>query len=122
MPRVANANTGKKFVKIQSSQTIRVTAGLQYADYTKPNSDIPNRMKVAPKWPKMMVLIKQGQHTYPAEITEWETVKSLEASGVLTIGALTDNDEAGEAVEAKHRLDVAAADIKPKSLSDIAGD
>ena len=120
MPRVNN-NTSKQYVKIQSSQTIRVTSGLQYEDYTKQQSDVPNRMKVAPQWNKLMVLITTGQHTYPAEVAEWKTVKNLAKEGVLTIGEFTDVDNDG-ASAVKQELDQAHAEIKTRSLSEIAGE
>ena len=113
----------KKFVKIQSSATVRVTSGLQYQDFTKQNSDVPNRMKVAPEWQNAMCLIKMGQHVYPSEIIEWPTVKLLQKDGVLTIGEFVDDAE-DEVVKNKTELNDAVESIKSKtkSLSDIAGE
>lgn len=105
-----------KLVMIQSNQTIRVTSGLQYEDFTKKDSDLPNRMKVAPKWQGSMVLIEKGQHTYPAEIATWHTVLSLQDKGVLTIGTII--DKGGNGAEAKKTETTRGR----KSLSDIAGE
>lgn len=93
----------KKYVKIQSSVTIQVTAGLQYLDMTDPKAAIPNKLKVQPLWSKSKIKIKQGTAWYPAYITEWNTVKALNKDGVITIGEFADtlpanitNEEAEE--------------------------
>lgn len=75
-----------EFIRIQSKIDINVTPGLQYDDHTNYDSDLPNRLKVSPSWPKAIVHIKVGVDIYPAEIREWETVKALEKSGVITVG------------------------------------
>lgn len=82
-----------KFVQIQSSVTIRVTTGLQNKDVTNPDAHIPDRLKVNPEWPKYQVLIRKGAHRYPAEITDWASVKSLAADNILTIGSVEEIDE-----------------------------
>lgn len=115
------AREARKYVKIQSNMTIRVTGGLQFDDYTKRDSDIPNRLKVAPEWPKLMVLIQVGQHTYPSEIVNWSSVRALQEKGILTIGEFTD-DEADNVAETKAELNRAIEQIKSKSLADIAGE
>ena len=106
----------KAYVKIQSSMTIRVASGHQYQDFTKKDSDIPNRLKVAPKWQDCMCLIKQGQHVYPAEIADWHSVKALQSNGTLTIGAFVDSVDDAEVIESKKQISNAM-----KSLADLAG-
>ena len=80
----------KKFVKIQSSKTIQITAGLQCEDVTNPDAHVPDRLRVASRWPKLSVLIREGVHWYPSEITEWNTLKALEKQKILTVGEFSD--------------------------------
>lgn len=75
----------KDYVKIQSKKTINVTEGLPYQNFTKKDSDIPNRMKIAPVWPKKTITIKEGTHFYPSEIVEFNSVKKLEELEIITI-------------------------------------
>lgn len=124
--------TQKKFVRIQSSIDITVTAGLQSIDMTNYNSDIPDRMKVSAAWPLTTCDIRSGSGLYPAYIAQWNTVKNLQKDGILTIGEYTDNAESEEQVEIKKELDknLAAVEtrlkqqksIKSINLSDIAGE
>lgn len=79
-----------QFVLIQSQQNVRVTRGLDVIDNTNYNSDIPNRANYRPNWTKSTVIIKAGQHVYPAEIAEWKSVKALQKDRVLTIGEIVD--------------------------------
>lgn len=73
-------------VRIQSSMTITVTSGLQCKDLSDDSQqNIPNRLKVAPEWPKHSIQIMQGVGDYPAEIAKWNTVKALVKAGVMTI-------------------------------------
>lgn len=80
----------KKFVKIQSDITIKVTSGLQFSDYTDVNQPVPNRKNVKPRWTKGTCLIKKGQHWYPSVIATWNSVKALEKGGKLSIGGYGD--------------------------------
>ena len=75
-----------KMVKIHSTVTINVTAGLQNKDVTNPDAHVPDRLKVSAEWPRHTVLIREGQHLYPAEIKSWNTVKALANDKILTIG------------------------------------
>ena len=112
----------KDFVEIQSTTTINVTKGLQFSDYTNPNAPIANKLNVKPRWTKTIILIKEGKHIYPSEIIEWESVKSLEKSGILTIGKFVDGDE--NAIKEKNRLDKAEKELEKtttKKLSDLGG-
>ena len=81
-------------VRIQSSMTITVTSGLQCNDVTNKDAHIPDRLKVAPEWPKYSIQIMQGVGDYPAEIANWNTVKALVEAGVMTI-----SESANEAKE-----------------------
>lgn len=77
-------------VRIQSSMTITVTSGLQCSDLSNESQqNIPNRLKVAPEWPKYSIQIMQGVGDYPAEIAKWNTVKALVEAGVMTISQST---------------------------------
>lgn len=80
----------KPYVRIQSQQTIRVTVGLNNQDNTNVDAHVPDRLKVSSLWPKAMIVINQGAHLYPSEITEWQTVKALEKDGIITIGSFED--------------------------------
>ena len=92
---MAKSNS-KAYVRIQSSQNIRVTMGLNCEDVTNKDAHVPDRLKINPLWPKLTVLIAQGANWYPAEIAEWNTVKALVEQGILTIGEYS--DEADEKV------------------------
>ena len=76
-------------VRIQSSMTITVTSGLQCNDVTNKDAHIPDRLKVAPEWPKYSIQIMQGVGDYPAEIAKWNTVKALVDAGIMTISEST---------------------------------
>lgn len=81
-----------KMIRIQSTKTITVTPGLHHKDVTNPDAHIPDRLKVSPLWPRAMVMIKEGVGLYPAQIAEWNTVKALEKSGILTLGNIVEDD------------------------------
>ena len=103
-----------KMVQIQSSITIKVTPGLQNKDVTNPDAHVPDRLKINPEWPKYQVLITQGVGKYPAEICDWPSVQALAKDNILTIGAITDVDEA--VLEEKEKI---AMNSKPvEEMSD----
>ena len=118
-----------KFVRIQSTIDICVTAGLQGRDLTRKDSDIPDRLKVSPDWPKMTMFIHKGAGNYPAEIAEWNTVKALVKDKVLTVGEVVDENEASEeevksAATLKRNIENAKSEVKKKkkaSLEEISG-
>ena len=85
-----------KMVRIHSTITINVTTGLQHKDVTNPDAHIPDRLKVSAEWPRHTVLIREGQHLYPAEIKNWNTVKALANDKVLTIGEEIETDNLSE--------------------------
>ena len=113
----------KDYVKIQSNITITVTSGLQYEDVTNKDAHIPDRLKISPAWPKLTVLIEQGQHWYPGEIAEWNTVKALEEDKILTIGEFSDEINDVKVIEVKEKLVVNKNEMKQKkTLTDISGE
>lgn len=81
----------KPYIRIQSSRTITVTAGLQNNDLTNADAHIPDRLKVSACWPKATVQILEGAHVYPSVIAQWNTVKALANDGILTIGEELDS-------------------------------
>lgn len=82
-----------KMVQIHSTTTINVTTGLQHKDVTNPDAHVADRLKVSAEWPRHTVLIREGQHLYPAEIKDWNTVKALANDKIITIGSVIDLDE-----------------------------
>lgn len=117
----------KEYVRIQSSISIVVTAGLQNEDVTNPDAHVPDRLKINPIWPKLKIMLKAGSHVYPSFITEWETVKSLQKDGIITIGEELDNaneEETKAAIALKEEVEIASKklkkvkDIKLEEVSD----
>lgn len=83
----------KAYVRIQSQININVTSGLEYRDVTNPDAHVGDRLKINSLWSKRIIPIKEGSHFYPSEITEWNTVKSLQKDKVITIGEYTDEPD-----------------------------
>lgn len=117
-----------EFVRIQSTKTIQVTCGLDCNDLTDYESDIANRLKVAPSWPKAMILIKEGVGNYPKQIVEWPTVQALARDNIITIGEEVEETNEEKLHEAEE-LALNLEEIKPKKqrrsrkkLDDIAED
>ena len=115
----------KPYVMIQSNITIQVTAGLQNEDVTNPDAHVADRLKISPSWPRATVLIVEGQHIYPSEIIDWNTVQNLQKDKVLTIGAFVDTaDEKTTALKAElHQtlveLNVIKEDEEAEKVKDI---
>lgn len=110
------------YVRIQSSTTIMVTAGLQADNVTNKDAHVPDRLKVNPLWPRMTVLIHAGAHWYPSEIAEWPSVKALSNDKVLTIGEFsnTPSENAEEVKSKKEDLNMAAKEVlKHNTVKDI---
>lgn len=84
---MAKKEQTKKFVKIHSDITITVTPGLQNKDVTDTNSRVGDKLRIIPTWQNGAIQITKGEGIYPAEITEWFTVKRLAEIGTITIGA-----------------------------------
>ena len=108
----------KKYVKIQSSKNINVMGGLFSQNFTKLDSDIKDRLKVAPKWSDTVVMIQQGTFWYPSFICEWPTVKSLEKSGIITFGGYADEINDINCKEIEERVTIALKDIKKDDVED----
>lgn len=117
----------KQFVRIQSSVTINVTAGLHNQDVTNKDAHVPDRLKVNPLWSKMTCLIREGVGIYPAMICEWPTVKALAKDAVLTIGEYLDSAD-DEVVKKQTQLTDAMKKIEAQrkqtkgTLAEIAGE
>lgn len=94
----------KNYVRIQSTRTITVTPGLQAQDVSNPDAHVPDRLRVSPIWPKSCVQIKEGTFYYPAEIVNWNTVKSLVNDKVFTIGEFSDTCDDQTIVDKKEEL------------------
>lgn len=126
------------FVQITSMMDITVTPGLQFTDFTRKESDLPNRLRVGVEWTKAPVLVRKGVGVYPAIITTWPTVKALVENKVFSITEVVDEKDITSEVRAeKAKLDrvepelkrAEAAEKKAKktrgsapSLDDIAGE
>lgn len=95
----------KKYVRIQSTMNIAVTPGLQAQDVTNKDAHVGDRLKVQSLWPKATVNIYEGVGTYPAYITEWNTVKALAKDRVLTIGEYVNEAIKNEDEQIKEELD-----------------
>lgn len=117
----------KQYVKIQSNITVNVCPGTQYQDATNKDARVSEQLRIIPLWQNCVVTIHAGQHTYPAEIAEWPTVKNLERDGLLTIGTFLDEAE-DNVIAVKKKLETGEKEMKTKqtikdiSLTDIAGD
>lgn len=91
-----------KYVKIQSTKTIRVTAGLQFTNNTNVNANTSDKLKIAPEWQKLSFLITKGApQWYPKFITEWNTVKVLVEKGIITISTEERDDIEDEKTKEK---------------------
>lgn len=112
-----------EFVKIQSEVTINVTMGLNAQNVTNKDAHIPDRLKINPLWPKAMIQIKKGTFWYPAEITEWRTIKALANKGILTIGEFS-TVASNDVVMEKKVLERKVEEVEKKStsLEDIVDD
>lgn len=109
----------KKYVKIQSNETIKVTSGLQFSDYTDVGQPTPNRKNVKPRWTKGSCLIKVGQHWYPGEVAKWDSVKVLEKKGILTIGQFADTCDDEEVIKQTKTLEKNIKQIKEQSTKEV---
>ena len=94
----------KDYVQIQSEVTIEVNPGLLNQNMTKEDSDIADRLKINPIWPKFSVLIKKGQHIYPSEVADWHSVKMLVKNKLAIVGQYVD-DASSEVAAMKKKLE-----------------
>lgn len=102
-------------------------------NYTQNNTaeDSVNQLNLNPTtWTDTQILIRKGIHTYPSEIAEWDSVKTLLKSGNITISDSDGNaDEADikavKAVEKAEKLEEAEKSetkrrqTKKKIMSDL---
>lgn len=123
----------EKFIKIQSTMNITVTAGLQGLDVTNADAHVPDRLKVQSLWPKLTVDIHEGVGNYPEYIKDWNTVKALVRDKVLTIGAVVESEITEDEKAKKAALDENMKEVdnalgkkdkknKDVKLEDIAGE
>lgn len=118
MARKSNTNA---YVRISSTKTIRVTCGLQFEDVTNKDAHIPDRLRVLEKWSGFCILITKGEpKTYPSEILEWPTVKSLIDAKVLTVDNSNVDEPDDKAREMKAKVEEMKEDISP--LQDATSD
>ena len=92
-----------KLVRINSSINVFVY-GTGFSRNT-PNANSDFNVN-ASTWLGTKVLIKQGIHTYPAEVAEWANVKALEAKAILSVSPCAD----GEPETADDKVAVAKVD------------
>lgn len=79
-----------KYVKISSTVEITVTCGLQYEDHTNKDAHVPDRLKIAARWPKCNYALHVGVNYCPVEIKNWRTVQALAKQNIITIGEEVD--------------------------------
>lgn len=104
--------TSKKFIRITSTKTIRVTPGLQNVNVSNAHANISERLRVNSYWQGSTVMIKVGTGFYPAIIATWNSVKSLVESGILTLGEQTDDCTDETAIKDYERLKLNAERLK----------
>ena len=80
----------KKYVQLSSKVTIRVNPGLYNIDSTNLRSPVADRLSVKPMWTRFRVLLQPSRTWYPAEIQNWDSVKSLVANGKVIVGMESD--------------------------------
>lgn len=110
----------KRFVRIQSRQTIVVAPGLQSVNVTNKDAHVENRFKVNSMWQNARIKIMNGVGYYPACIKTWDSVKSLEKLEILSVGAETDTieDDALRTVAEGLERKLQQADAKYKTQLD----
>lgn len=92
----------KRFVKITATRAFRVMVDSQdqSIDASDVNAiNIQNRLKSMNTWVDTLVTIKKGTGWYPGVIAEWKSVKTLEANGLISIGAKSDDCDDQEVVK-----------------------
>ena len=103
---------------ISSTKNITVTHGLSGVDNTNPAVVTGNNLNISSLWTKNSVDIKEGQHSYPAEIAEWPTVKMLEEQKIITIGKEIDEAQA-DAIDASNAKSFEAENATVDAASNI---
>lgn len=80
----------KRFIRIQSSKNINVTAGLQSIDMSNKDAHVADRLNISQVWTGTRVLIKEGVGYYPAVINTWPAAKKMAELNILSFGEMTD--------------------------------
>ena len=91
----------KRFIKITATRPFRVMVDSkdQAIDASDVNAiNIQNRLKAINTWVDTLVTIKQGAGWYPSAIAKWQSVKSLENAGLISIGPESDDCDDKEAI------------------------
>lgn len=91
----------KRFIKITATRPFRVMVDSkdQAIDASDVNAiNIQNRLKAINTWVDTLVTIKQGAGWYPSAIAKWQSVKSLQDAGLISIGPESDDCDDKEAV------------------------
>ena len=95
----------KDYVELHSDVTVRVEPSPEvYENATKTDSDIPNRMKIIEGHSKYGILIRQGQHRYPASILEWPVVKAMIEKKKFVVKSEEDDSNGSEDLEKQKEL------------------
>lgn len=104
----------KDYVELHSDVTVRVEPSPDvYENLTKVDSDIKDRMKIAEGHSKYGILIKAGQHRYPASILEWPVVKAMIEAKKFVVKEETDDSNGDAELERqKENLDGLADEPK----------
>lgn len=72
---------------------------------TNKDAHVADRLRVAPAWVQLRVMIKAGKGIYPAIIKKWGSVQALAKDKILTIGAEYDTTDDAYAIETAERLE-----------------
>lgn len=105
----------KRFIRIQSSKNIAVTAGLQSIDMSNRDAHVADRLNISQVWTGTRVLVKNGVAYYPAVLSTWPAVKKLAELNILSLGEQVDEcpaDYKEYAEEMEHKLELAETNYK----------
>lgn len=113
-----------KTIMISSTNVYYVYPDLSYYDKTNRNDSNPDKIKIKPNWTRKEVMIRVGNHPYPAILSQWSSVKDLANSNKIVISAVSQK-QSEEATKIEQTLEKAEKDIKRrsrqfKSLSEAA--
>lgn len=99
---------GKRFVQISNNtnQFIRVVPEMKLINATNIKTPARDRLNVKPAWQKFGIVIEPQLGYYPAEVANWNTVKSLVKAKKFTIGAYCDEADISEEAWIKKAQDM----------------
>lgn len=124
MARKRNADATvahKDYVELHSDITVRIEPSPEvYENATKVDSDIKDRMKIIEGHSKYGILIKQGQHRYPASILEWPVVKAMIELKKFVVKSEEDDSNGSEELERQKELLDELKDEPADGLEEIA--